>query len=536
MHMTLPARLARRFAHDRAIGRLHRDFARLMAGARRPRVRGGKKIGIATFGHGQWHLVIELLLAEALERRGADPELLVCDLPELPICSERLINSTAQERCAGCIDVKRELLAISGAAWRGLGSLVRPAAMARAQAIADSIPPHEIDRYSERGFPIGQWLHVSACHFLRCDARGDAPEKVATRRRLLATAIVGVEAVERWLDEARPEVVLVQGGAHTLQRITRELAAARAIPVISRELGKGGWDRQIFALNRDCMAPDLDEAWSAARGLSLSAEEEADVDALSANLTADTYLPIIQAARPADVPIDRARRVAVAFTNVTWDLATADRDVAFTGVFDWLTDTMRELARHPDVQLIVRAHPAEASVLTRERVLDRIAAEWPAHQNLTVIAPEHPIAARALINRADLVLAYNSTAALEAAMHGRPVLLCGAPHFRGRGFTTDIASRDEYRDLLRAWASGSPSPVPGADRELARRYFHLFFARYHITMHWTTSPLEPPYRLLIESGDALNPGHNAALDLVCDGILQGRQIVTPRITETRCAR
>ena len=535
--MTLPARIARRFAHDRAVGRLHRDFARLMSGARRPPpVRGGKKVGIATFGHGEWHLIFELLLAQALERRGAAPALLVCDLPELPICSERLINSTAQQRCAGCLDVKRELLAISGAAWRGVSSLVPGSATTRATAIADSIAPHEIDGYVERGFPIGQWLHVSACHFLRCDARGEAPEKVATRRRLLATAIVGVEAVECWLDEVCPEAVLVQGGAHTLQRITRELAAARGIPVISRELGKGGWDRQIFALNRDCMSPDLDEAWSAARALSLSAAEEAEVDALSGNLAADTYRPSANTAPLADLTIDRTRRVAVAFTNVTWDLATAGRDVAFTGVFDWLTETMRELARHPEVQFIVRAHPAEASVMTRERVLDRIAAEWPAHHNLTVIAPEHPIAARELIDRADLVLAYNSTVGLEAAMHGRTVLLCGAPHFRGRGFTTDISSRDEYRDLLRAWAGGAAGAHPGVDSELARRYFHLFFARYHITMHWTTSPLEPPYRLLIESTDALNPGRNAALDLVCDGILQGRQIVSPRVTETTCAR
>ena len=62
--MTLPARIARRFAHDRAVGRLHRDFARLMSGPRRPPpVRGGKKVGIATFGHGEWHLIFELLLA-----------------------------------------------------------------------------------------------------------------------------------------------------------------------------------------------------------------------------------------------------------------------------------------------------------------------------------------------------------------------------------------------------------------------------------------------------------------------------------------
>jgi hypothetical protein len=479
--------------------------------------------------------VIELLLAHALGRRGARPELLVCDVPDLPICSERLINSTNQEQCAGCIDVKRELLAIASVPWRGVSSLVAPAAVSRAMDLARGIAASAIDGYAERGFPIGQWLHVSACHFLRCDARGDAEEKVAARRRLLATAIVGVEAVERWLDDTRPEVVLVQGGAHVLWRITRELATRRGIPVISRELGKGGWDRHIYALKGDCMSPDLDEAWSIARNRPLSGGEEAEVDALTGNLAADTYLPVVDA-RPTDrVSIDRGKKIAVAFTNVTWDLATADRDVAFTGVFDWLTETRRELERHPGVHLIVRAHPAEASVLTRERILDRLAVEWPPSSSVSVIGPEDRVTAGELIATADLVLAYNSTAGLEAAMHGKPVALCGSPHFRGRGFTIDVASRDAYGETLRRWAGGE-SFEDTVNRECARRYFHLFFARYHIPMGWTTSPLEPPYRLLIESAAALEPGVNPSLDLVCAGILDGRQILRPVTEAIACAQ
>jgi hypothetical protein len=529
--LTLPARIGRRIAHHRAIAELHREFAEVVSRGAARRRGGGKRIGLASFGHGEWHLAYELLIAHALERRGAAPELLVCDLPELPLCSDRLVNSTSQQRCGGCVDVKRGLLDAGGMPWRGLSEFVANAALDRARGIADAIDPRDIDGYRERNYPIGEWLHVSACHFLRCDARGDAPEKVATRRRLLATAIVGIEAVERWLTEAAPDVVLVQGGAHTLPRIARELARARRIPVISRELGKGGWDRQIFALDHDCMAPDLDEAWSAARGQPLTPQEDAEVDALSARLCADTYLPPRNGHTAADLPIDPGKKIAVAFTNVTWDLATADRDVAFTGILDWLTETMTVLAAHPGVQLVIRAHPAEASVMTRERIAERIAAEWPRSPGVVVIAPEHPVAARDLFARADLVLAYNSTAGLEAAMHGKRVMLCGAPHFRGRGFTVDVADRDQYRDLLRSWAKHGDGGDADCVSALARRYFHLFFARYHIPVGWTTSPLEPPYRLRITSLDELDPGRNSAVDLICDGILNGRQILRPRAGE-----
>jgi hypothetical protein len=109
------------------------------------------------------------------------------------------------------------------------------------------------------------------------------------------------------------------------------------------------------------------------------------------------------------------------------------------------------------------------------------------------------------------------------------VIVAGAPHYRARGFTIDVASRDAYRRLLEAWRAGSPlAPPPGSD-VLARRYCHLFFLRYHIPMHWTTSPLQPPYELRIHSLRELDPGRNPSVDAVCDAILGRYQVVLPRV-------
>ena len=231
----------------------------------------------------------------------------------------------------------------------------------------------------------------------------------------------------------------------------------------------------------------------------------------------------------AKLGIAAGARVAVAFTNVTWDLATAGRDVAFAGVLDWLLETIRSLRAHSAAHLIVRAHPAEASVLTRERILDQVAAEWPdGLGGVTLMPPEDPTAARDLCNIAGLVLAYNSSVAIEAAAEGHPVVLAGRPHYRGKGFTIDVSSREEYRAMLEQWADGATVAAPAGVAALARRYAHLFFLRYHVPMGWTTSPLEPPYRLRITSRHELEPGHNAVLDAVCDGILAHRQVLLPR--------
>ncbi len=529
--MPLPCRLVRKINFEYHKTLLEQDVRRIMRDAQPAPPGHGPRVAVASFGSGEWHLVLELLLSHSLQLRGASASLLVCDLPDLPICDERTAYSRRVDRCDGCIGAKRQLLADAGIAWHGVGALVHPSAISRAAQTVAGIADHHLRDHVERGFPLGQWLHVSGTHFLRGDERGSDPRKIDVRRRLLATAIVIVEAVEKWLDAVRPDIVIAESGAHLMWRIALEAARRRGIDVVCRELGKGGWDRHIYALNSDAMSPPLDAEWASARSQALTADEEREVDRLLENLAVDTY------GRPTGHQAIRVgERVAVAFTNVTWDLATAGRDVAFEGVFDWLRCTIRAIANHPNVQLIVRAHPAEANVPNGERVLDHVRREWPAGlPNISLIDPEEDISARELSAAADVVLAYNSTAALEAVVRGRTAVVCGRPHFRERGFTIDVSGRDEYRALLDAWAAGVSMSAPTDAAALARRYFHLFFARYHVSMGWTTSPLEPPYRLLVRSIEELAPGRNPALDTVCAGILSRQQILLPRQCEVSCA-
>lgn len=538
-HQTpLLRRAWRRIAFERQRLRLERDFGRLMSGRRSNDARAGGTgpvIGFATFGSGGWHFTLEALLAHALAQRGARPELLICDMPDLPICAERRINARDADRCAGCVDDKRALIDACGLPWRPLSSLVAAETLPRARSTIAALGAEELEHYRVGGWPIGRWLHVSACHYLGGDALGATPEQIDARRRLLTSGSVVVQAVERWLDQVRPDIVIAESGAHLEWRITMELARARGINVVCRELGKGGWDHHLYALNADCMAPNLADEWSIARREPLSPTEHAAVETFLSELPARTYLRT-PAARPkgtfSGVPAiaaPSATRVAVAFTNVTWDLATAGRDVAFSGVFDWLQATIRLTAELPNVHLVVRAHPAEASVRSRERILERVSACWPEGiAGVTLIDPEAPVGARELCESADLVLAYNSTAGLEAAAYGRTVLVCGNPHYRDRGFTLDVSSAAAYAELLRQWAGGAPLVMPADASALARRYVHLFYLRYHVKMGWTTSPLDPPFELTIQSLDELQPGRNASLDVVCDGILEGRQIVLPR--------
>jgi hypothetical protein len=484
-------------------------------------------VGIAALSSGPWHLALELLLARALQLRGAATELLMCDLPDLPICNERLSSSRSIDRCAGCLADKRALLEAAAVSWEGISALVERDAIAHARATVDQLSDTDLPSYAHDGWPLGQWLHVSACHFLRRDGSGNDAAQIDARRRLLASAIVTTMAAGRWLDRFRPTVVIVQGGVHFMWRIVFELAKARGIPVVCREMGKGGWDHHLYALNRDSMNPDLDQAWRVAMHEPLSAAEGAEVDRFLDQLASRTYVgaaPTMES----PVPPRPDQRTLVAFTNVTWDMATAGRDVGFQGLSDWLRQTIRAVSALRDIRLIIRAHPAEVGN-TNEPVMADLTQEWPdLADRVTLIPPGDRVSAAALCAIADVVSVYNSTAGLEAVARGVPTLVGGAPHFRGRGFTVDIDSPAHYRRVLDSWGTGSPvSAAPGA-ADLARRWVHLFYLRYHVPMGWTTSPLEPPFALTIKSLAELAPGRNAVLDVVCDSILEGRQPLLPR--------
>lgn len=536
----IPARLRRRVAAQRAQWRLEREFSALMSTAAHAvqstaAPAAGPRVAFATFGSGTWHLVLETLLAHALALRGAKPELLICDLPDLPVCDERTVLLRDPRTCHGCVSEKRALLEACRIPWRGLSTFVDEGSLDRARKTVAGLVNDELDGYAEDGWPLGRWTFVSSCHYLRGDARGGSPEVIAVRRSFLAAAIVVRSAVERWLNEIRPEILIAESGGHFMWRIAFEIARARGIRVICREIGKGGWDHHIYSLDAECMFPNLTGIWAEARREPLSAAQSDRVSAYLQSLPARTYASGRDAVRESEpealrreLGLRAERRVAVLFTGVTWDLATAGRDVGFDGMFDWIGETLRLAASLPNVQFVIRAHPAEMSGETRERTLQRIRERWPElPDHVTTVAPQNALSVRSLCGIADLVITYCSTTGMEAAIYGRDVMVCGAPHYRGRGFTIDVASRQEYGQMLRRWDQGELSPMPPETAETARRYFHLFYFRYHIEMGWTTSPLQPPFGLTMRNLAELLPGKSRSVDAVCSAILEGREILLP---------
>ncbi len=183
--------------------------------------------------------------------------------------------------------------------------------------------------------------------------------------------------------------------------------------------------------------------------------------------------------------LDPARPVALLCTNVVGDSLALDRQVFTQGMADWLSTTARHFARSPEAQLVVRVHPGEmlgAGHPSVDIVRDALPQLPP---QVVLVPPESEINTYDLLELAHVGLVYTTTVGMEMAMFGVPAIVCGATHYRGKGFTDDPASLGEYLDTLtRRLQEPLGRRLPQDQIELAWRYAYRFFFEYPFAFPW----------------------------------------------------
>ena len=181
------------------------------------------------------------------------------------------------------------------------------------------------------------------------------------------------------------------------------------------------------------------------------------------------------------------RPVVLLATNVFGDSVTLGRQVFSQGMGDWLAETLRFFAAHPQVQLVVRVHPGESMLApggtSMLDIVKRTLPDLPSH--IKVVPPEADVNSYDVMEMASLGLVYTTTLGLEMAMDGIPVVVAGQVHYRGRGFTLDPTTWEAYFGLLeRAVQEPQALRLSPEQVERAQRYAYHFFFTYPRPYPW----------------------------------------------------
>jgi hypothetical protein len=291
------------------------------------------------------------------------------------------------------------------------------------------------------------------------------------------------------------DAVIIPNGSILEFGAVYRAARFAGVPTVTYEFGEQR-QRVWIAQNDEVMRQDTSALWSVVRDIPLTAGERITINELfqarRGGRTWEQFNRQWQASQSEGAQIargklglDPTKAVALLCTNVVGDSLALNRQIFSAGMEDWLRETVEIFSRFTEYQLVVRVHPGEllgAGHPSVEIVKDALP-QPPEH--VIVVPPESEINTYDLIELAHLGLVYTTTVGLEMSMHGVPVIVAGSTHYRGKGFTDDPGSWDEYVETLQRRLAEVPGRrLPDEVVDLAWRYAYRFFFDYPFPIPW----------------------------------------------------
>ena len=547
VRLRLLARWARvnTYAYPRWSSILEKDRA-LWSDAR-ARARGGPKILVATgVGGHPYAAALESLVAAALTLRGADVHLLLCDsvlaacemadttwFPEVGTFAR---SGPQRSLCDVCFSPAARSYRALGLPVLRYSEFVTPVERRQIEGAVHALPRERLLEYAVDGIKLGEHAKAGALRFY---ARGDLdtePHAEAVLRRYLTASTVTLTMAQRLFTQREFACAVFQHGIYVPQGVFGDVARQRNVRVVNWNLAYRK-RRFLFShgdtYHRTMMSEptsnweDLDlrpplerglldylkSRWTGARDwIGYHDRPIEDVDVIGRELGIDFTKPCVGL-----------------LTNVIWDAQIHYPANAFKSMVDWVIQTIAYFARRPELQLVVRIHPAEVrgTLKSRQAMLHEIRAAFPElPKNVFVVPPEQPISTYALMLKCDSVVIFGTKTGVELTSLGIPLVVAGEAWIRGKGISMDASTANEYFRLLDKLPIGSR--LSEAEVRRARTYAYHFFFRRMIPIE-AMRPTDGwlPYRLDVNELSQCLPGRSRGLDTVCRGILDGTEFIYP---------
>lgn len=420
------------------------------------------------------HHAWEHVVGEALRAAGHDALFLGCSagVQEACECVDRAVRRASGGHAAFCAGCQRQQVGVHARAGFRELRLESPPGLEEGLRALDGLDAAGLLALPCAGTDLRAVATPSLMRWARSGRAVEETVPLEALREHARTALRLEALLPGLFERERIEAVFVLNGLFLAERVVADVARAAGLRVVNYERGHV---RNTFVLSAGEPAcflgtGDLPPAPADRPGDGLL---ESYLEGRAHDRDASTRFGTGRAEggfRAGSRPL-----VAV-FSNVCWDSSVSTRPSGFGGYLQWLEATLALAARRPETDFVLRVHPGEAKLEhdpTLDRTLDWLAErERPA--NLRTIAPEDPASSYALMEEADAGLVFVTSAGLEMACLGKPVIACAAAHYAGRGFTLEAGSAAELDAALEA--ALAESAPDAARRERARAYAdRLFF-------------------------------------------------------------
>lgn len=511
------------------------------------KAQGSPRVLLATSTGGHLPVTtLESLLGVALTLRGAEVHFLLCD-ETLPACQECMVSNFPDQnhfvqygpslkKCQDCYPPAFTLYKSLGFYVHNYSDFLTSEDKIAAAHLSSSLSMADIPSFKSDGIAIGEHALAGALRFF---ARGTLEGEHFAEpilRRYLQAAILTTHITQRLLQKYDFINTVFHHGIYVPQGLIGEVARHEQVNIVNWSVA---YKKKCFLFSHDDTYHHtlMTESVSQWEQLPWNQEIENQLLDYLKSRWHGTNDWIWFHERPQfdlsaiaqELSVDFSKPCIGLLTNVLWDAQLHYPANAFPNMLEWVWQTIAYFSHRPELQLLIRVHPAEirGTIPSRQLVVDEIMKKYPVlPPNIFIIPPDCNISTYAVMMQCNAVIIYGTKTGVELSSMGIPIIVAGEAWIRNKGITRDASSQAEYYAMLDELPLSAL--LDEATQNRARKYaYHFFFRRMIPITLLQENKQWPPYSIPALRLKAIMPGQDDGLDTICAGILNKSDFVFP---------
>lgn len=474
-------------------------------------------------------VLLNCIITKALNLRGINSHILLCN-SELPLCLQKTVGS--EMSCSACCYVSKDIVKKLYIPVIWSHEFLDEKDKTNAHSFIKSLNFTDYPHVTYNGVKIGKYAENAAKRYLQV---GFIPKTQTGKEifyKYLVSACIEVNLSKRLFKSLKPTHIILSNLAY-LPGVFVEFFQDKGVDCIACDFGisEGSINLNHLDSERKTLYDVSSSSWKECSSLDIKEKDLKKFENILRNRKLGRGMFVnygkYTKTRTTDkifkkIDFDPDKNLSGLFTNLLWDASLAEADIGFENQLEWIEYTINWFSENPKKNLLVKVHPAEEIIGTKQTVLSFIKSKFPKlPPNIKILPSKSSLNTYDLYKIMDQGMVYTSTAGLEMAIEGIPVLVNAQTHYRGKGFTFDINNIEEYFENLEKLDG---LKMDSKMKELANKYGFIHFFKRQIPFKFIEFRKEnfSSHQLKLNHWNELLVGKDKYLDFICDCIINHR--------------
>lgn len=497
-----------------------------------PKLKNNIFIPLLETSHYQYHQV--LILAKALEQRGANVMVLVCD-SFLPGCEIKSVkNESIQDPCLNCRFNQSHIVDLYDLNILKLSSLFNSKELSEIKEQADAIINSSSTKMKYGDEEITQIINDSITRYYY----GGKPESEQDGNKIMFnhvfTTIIGFLASKKIDKSFKPDTIINSMPTYSTWRPYFQYFEKNILVKI--------FTVSITQFNyHSIIMNNMELYYSNVRYLlykdnrknnTLDTREFKELESfINQRKSGDSrifsdwgYFNNDESNISKALNLDKSKTNVFLFSNIYWDIGISDCSTIYESVIEWVLDTIRIISNNSKMHLFIKIHPGEVfdSASSIKGMKDHIYERYPVLPlNVTLIMPELKINTYNLFSYIDLGIVYNGTVGLEMLLDEIPVIITGKSPYSDLNLVSEPKTKTDYEQMI-----NDSSELLIAKKVDVELFAYFYFIKTCIPWNLTKSAYADDFKeFTFDSLEDILPGENKYLDHICNCVLKPEETI-----------